>query len=58
MDAGALSYPEPAASRRLLEHCRALDFERKPRPTAEARLEAMIGRELTQRLVAALSAGR
>jgi hypothetical protein len=42
---------------RLLEHCFALDPDRR-RPTARIRLEALLGSELTRRLVLALCAAR
>jgi hypothetical protein len=54
MDAAAFSHPKPTASQVLLEHCFALDTN-APRPTAAARLEALLGPELARRLVAALS---
>ena len=57
MDAAAVIRLKPAASELLLEHCHALDFERE-HPTAAARLEALVGKELADRLVGALSAGR
>jgi hypothetical protein len=54
MDAAAsLNHPKPTASQLLLEHCFALDTH-APRPTAAARLEALLGPELARRLVAAL----
>ena len=37
----------------LLRHCNALDA--KPQPSADARLEALLGNELARRLVAALA---
>lgn len=46
---------KPRASELLLEHCLALDADRR-RPTARDRLEALIGSELARRLVLALSA--
>jgi len=55
MDAAAVSHLKPAASELLLAHCFALDSEDRRRPTAEARLEALLGRELARRLVTALS---
>lgn len=57
MDAAALNEPKPTASQLLLQHCQALDTH-GPRPTAAARLEALLGPELAQRLVLALSAAR
>ena len=56
MDAAAVSPPKPVASELLLEHCFALDSDDGRRPTAAARLEALLGRELAGRLVRALSA--
>lgn len=56
MDAAAVSNLKPAASELLLEHCHALDLDASGRPTAAARLEALIGKELARRLVRALSA--
>ena len=58
MDAAAVSHPKPAASELLLEHCLALDSSDGARPTAAARLEALLGRELAHKLVRALSAAR
>ena len=58
MDAAAVSHPKPGASDLLLEHCFALDSDDGRRPTAAARLEALLGRELAHRLVRALSAAR
>ena len=58
MDAAAVSHPKPAASELLLEHCLVLDGHDGPRPTAAARLEALLGRELAHQLVRALSAAR
>ena len=49
---------KPAASQLLLEHCHALDFDARDRPTAADRLEAVVGKELAVRLVRALSARR
>jgi hypothetical protein len=56
MDAAAVNHLKPAASQLLLEHCHALDIEAARRPTAAARLEALIGSDLARRLVVALSA--
>ncbi len=53
MDAAALSRRKPGPSDLLLGHCQVLDSDL--RPTALDRLEAMIGRDLTRRLVTALS---
>ena len=50
MDAAAAS----RASALLLEHCFALDGGRR-RPSAQARLELVLGSELARRLVLALS---
>jgi hypothetical protein len=58
MDAVAVSRPKPSASELLLEHCFALDSDDDRRPTAAARLDALLGRELALRLVRALSAVR
>ena len=55
MDAVAVSRPKPAASELLLEHCFVLDGVDGGRPTAAARLEALLGRELARRLVRALA---
>ena len=55
MDAAAISRLKPTASELLLEHCHALDFDNPGRPTAAARLEAVIGKELAARLLRALS---
>ena len=41
----------------IVEHCLALGFS-QIRPSARARLEATLGRDLTQRLVFALSRPR
>jgi hypothetical protein len=56
VDAAAVTHPKPTASELLLEHCFALDGGDGRRPTAAARLEALLGRELARRLVLALSA--
>ena len=56
--AAAVSRTKPAASDLLLEHCFVLDSRDGGRPTAAARLEALLGRELARRLVRALSAAR
>jgi hypothetical protein len=58
MDAAAVSNLKPAASELLLEHCHALDIDSLRRPTAQARLEALVGKELAGRLVRALSPTR
>ena len=55
MDAAAVSHLKPAASELLLAHCSALESDDQRRPTAAARLEALLGRELARRLVSALS---
>jgi hypothetical protein len=57
MDAAAVTHPKPAASELLLEHCSVLSCDGE-RPTAAARLEALLGRELAHKLVRALSAAR
>jgi hypothetical protein len=54
MDAAALSHRKPTASQLLLEHCFLLE-PGPGRPTAAARLEALLGQELARRLVAALT---
>lgn len=56
MDAAAVTCPKPRASELLLQHCLALGWDGSRRPTAAARLEALLGRELAGRLVGALSA--
>ncbi len=58
MDAAAVSRLKPAASELLLAHCSALGRDDRCGPTAAARLEALLGRELTRRLVSALSTAR
>jgi hypothetical protein len=58
MDAAAVNPLKPAASELLLAHCNALNSDDRGRPTAAARLEALIGREMARRLVTALSAAR
>jgi hypothetical protein len=55
MDAAAVSHSKPTASDLLLEHCLVLGRDDAGRPTAAARLEALLGRELARRLVRALS---
>jgi hypothetical protein len=55
VDAAAVSNPKPTASELLLEHCLVLGSDDTRRPTAAARLEALLGRELARRLVQALS---
>ncbi|MEO5574578.1 MAG: hypothetical protein ABIR67_08955 [Gaiellaceae bacterium] len=54
MDAAAVSRLKPVASELLLEHCFVLGGTDGRRPTAAARLEALLGRELAHRLVQAL----
>jgi hypothetical protein len=55
MDA-AVSPPRPAAPDRLLAHCLAHGAdEAPPRIAATERLETLLGAELAQRLVRALS---
>jgi hypothetical protein len=58
MDAAAVMNGKPAASDLLLAHCSALAEDERSRPTAAARLEALLGSELAQRLVFALSSAR
>ena len=58
MDAAAVSRRKPSASELLLVHCFVLESDDGGRPTAKARLEALLGRELALRLVRALSAAR
>ena len=58
MDAAAVSRSKPAAAELLLEHCFVLDSHDGGRPTAAARLEALLGRELARRLVRALAPSR
>ncbi len=53
MDAAAFSHCKPAPFDLLLGHCLVLESD--VRPTALDRLEAMIGADLTRRLVSALS---
>lgn len=55
MDAAAVNHLKPAASELLLAHCSALESDDRRRPTAAARLEALLGSELARRLVSALS---
>jgi len=54
MDAAAVNHLKPAATELLLAHCSALESDDRRRPTAAARLEALLGRELALRLVSAL----
>ena len=58
MDAAAVIPAKPVASELLLAHCSALDSDDRCRPTAAARLEALLGAELARRLVLALSNAR
>jgi hypothetical protein len=58
MDAAAVTTPKRNASELLLEHCFALEETGGRRPTAAARLEALIGSELARRLVLALCSAR
>ena len=53
MDAAAVMPPK--RSQLLLEHCFAFGDDEMRRPTAAARLEALLGRDLARRLVRALS---
>lgn len=60
MDAAAVSHRNPGASDLLLGHCFALDQEPAAetdarRPTANDRLEALVGTEMARRLLLALS---
>lgn len=57
MDAAASTSAKPRASELLLEHCLALDPDRR-RPTARVRLEDALGIELARRLVLALCSVR
>lgn len=54
MDAAAGTHLKPAASELLLAHCFALEND-DHRPTAAARLEALLGPELARCLVSTLS---
>ena len=58
MDAAAVTHPKPAASDLLLAHCYALETADARRPAVAERLDAILGRELAQRLVAALGPRR
>ena len=58
MDAAAVIHLKPAASELLLAHCSALEGDDRCLPTPAARLEALLGTELAQRLVSALSTAR
>jgi hypothetical protein len=58
MDVAAVNYSKPTASELLLEHCSMLGRDNAGRPTAAARLEALLGRELARRLVLALVPSR
>lgn len=51
MEAAAVTSSKRAASDLLLRHCFAFEGER---PSAAARLEALLGRDLAEKLVAAL----
>jgi hypothetical protein len=55
MDAAAVTRRKPHAFDLLVGHCLLLD---EPRSTARDRLEAVLGRDLTRRLVHALSGPR
>jgi hypothetical protein len=56
MDAAAVSPSRPAATDRLLAHCLPQgESDALPRIAAGERLEALIGSELAERLVRALS---
>lgn len=56
MNAAALTSSKPVAFELLLGHCLMLDSQ--PRPTALDRLEAVLGRDLTRKLVGELSTPR
>jgi hypothetical protein len=58
MDAAAVTRPKPVASELLLAHCFVFDQDEQRGPTASARLEALLGRELATRLITALSKSR
>jgi hypothetical protein len=58
MDVAAVNPLKPVASELLLAHCRVLTSDDRGRPTAAARLEALVGSEMARRLVTALSAAR
>jgi hypothetical protein len=56
MSAAALTTTAAASSIRLLADVKALaEIEREVRPPAQIRLEAAIGRDFADRLIAALS---
>ena len=55
MDAAAVNRPKPTATELLLAHCTAFAAGDERSPSAAVRLEALLGRELAHRLVAALS---
>jgi hypothetical protein len=57
MDAAVCCW-SPAASERLLAHCFALDSADDRRLPASERLEALLGLELSRRLVQALAPAR
>jgi hypothetical protein len=54
MEAAAANRPKPAATELLLAHCATIAGDDRV-PSAAARLEALLGRELAGRLVSALS---
>lgn len=54
MDAADGTHLKLAASELLLAHCLALENDDR-RPTAAARLEALLGEEFARRLVSTLS---
>jgi hypothetical protein len=53
MEAAAVTPPK--RSQLLLEHCLAFGDDEARRPPAAARLEALLGRDLSRRLVRALT---
>jgi len=55
MSAAVLAKIAPAGSSRLLADVKALDGREREKPPAHSRLEAVLGRDLADRLVAALS---
>lgn len=57
MEAAAVRHRKPTASQLLLGHVHVLDPGAR-RPTAAARLEALLGAEFARRLVQALSTTR
>jgi len=55
MDVATVNHLKPVATELLLAHCSALESEDQRRPSAAARLEALLGSELARRLVSTLS---